>query len=336
MLSGRFNQGKWRVGAVWTGMLIVALLPAAAAAELLFRDDFSSRDLSNHSEFFRWGPGGIQAVGSASDRIEDVTGPHQRTVQALRFTYRGTVQEGASGDRAHFAEQRFVLTRNRSERRVRNDASQTAYQEVWIAYWLRVPHNYFHARGRANNNKGFVYLWKDRYEDRGSADEHVTPTANSIQWWPTGSNGASRVSVFSTRQRNGWGHMDQATRVASTRQAPGEHDRMGLAFLPHERGRWVRVVVGMRASDSTQAANGFTKIYLDGELAMEWTGLRGGANNRDQNGYDRGYLLGYANSGFEQTTSFYVTDFRVGTTPASVGLEIRGDRRPLPPMLMGD
>jgi hypothetical protein len=337
--SGRVRRSAV-IGASTLCVLTTLGIPGVCVAELLFSDDFSSQDLSNHSDFFRWGTGSIPGSGVGTDRIELVPGPNGRTTHALRFTYRGTREEGASGDAAHFAEQRFHLTRSRSERRTRNEPSNVAYQEVWIAYWFRVPEDYYHANGHAKNNKGFVYLWKDRYEVRGSSvpNQNVTPTANSIQWWPTGSNGrgVSRVTVFSTRHRGSWSHMDQANKVAPGRGVPGGREGMGLAFLPREYGQWVRVVVGMRASDTTDAANGFTKIYMDGELAMEWTGLTGGANDGARNGYDRGYLLGYANSAFERTTNFYIADFRVGTSAASVGLQIKDDSRPMAPTLQMD
>jgi hypothetical protein len=316
------------------GFLIVTLVifgwgvPDTAVARLLFEDDFSSGDLSKRNAHFRWGSGDLLFAGEGQDNIERVTGPNGRGVHARRFRY-GTWQE-----------QRFNLTEHADERRTANGRSTVAHQEIWVSYWMRVPANYRHRNsgGKAgHNNKGWLYLWKDGYEQWHSSwkdDGTVTPTSLSLHWWPTGNApGRSQVRVVSTRYRSGWGTREGMTTCAPERRIGSS--KGCLAFIASEQGKWVRYTFGMRAATSERAADGFVRVYANGELIMAMEGLPGGGTGR-QNGFDRGYIMGYHNSGYAEATTFYVTDFKIGTTAASVGLAKSGGSRPQAPVLFGE
>jgi hypothetical protein len=186
------------------GLLIGIACSPATRGELLFADDFSSGDFSHHSDHFRWGRSGRIEAGDPS-RIVSVTGPAGEATHAVRFAY-GTWQE-----------LRFHLTENASESRSERGQSRVAHPEVWISYWMRVPDNYFHRHVHPSNNKGWVYLWKDGYEHWSSdvPDTDVTPTTVSLHWWAAARDaseagyGMSRVSLVSSRGRDGRGHRDR-------------------------------------------------------------------------------------------------------------------------------
>jgi hypothetical protein len=313
---------------IFTGAIVWLATTEVATARLIFHDDFSTGDMSHHNANFRWGNGALLFSGEGADNVDRVTGPDGRSLNARRFRY-GVWQE-----------QRFQLTSSVDEHRTQNSPSDVAYQELWISYWMRVPENYHHRNsgGKAgHNNKGWLYLWKDGYEQWHSSwsdDATVTPTSLSLHWWPSSrAPGETQVSVISSRYRNNWGGRNRMTTCADERRIDGSTGC--LAFLKSEHGRWVRYTFGMRAASSERAADGFMRIYADGQLAMSMEGLSGGGNG-SRNGFDRGYIMGYHNSGYDERTTFYIADFRIGTTPESVGLDVSGRQRPQPPVLFAD
>jgi hypothetical protein len=299
--------------------LLLALAATGAQAQLLFQDDFSTGDLSKHNDRFRWGSGSIPKAGAGATNFDRITGPKGTQVNARRFRY-GTWQE-----------QRFHLTASKSESRGSNTKSKVAHREIWISYWMRVPSNYYHRKtggAAGHNNKGWVYLWKDAYERWTSswADSDVTPTSMSLHWWPVSSPaGTSRVTVVASRYRDNWGNRARMSQLTKERQIPGAEAGRAFAFLPTEYGKWVRYTFGMRTSSKKGANDGFARIYVNGKLAMAMEKLDSGGNS-GQNGFDRGYIMGYHNSGYAKSTTYYITDFRIGTTPESVGLSLTTTR----------
>jgi hypothetical protein len=311
---------------IFAGVILGWLVPEIASARLLFEDDFSSGDLSKRNAHFRWGGGELLFTGEGQDTIDKVSGPDGRRVNARRFRY-GTWQE-----------QRFHLTASADEPRTPNGRSNVAHQEIWVSYWMRVPANYQHSGsgGQAgHNNKGWLYLWKDAYEQwhsRWKDDSTVTPTSLSLHWWPTSqAPGRSLVRIASTRYRSDWRMREMSTCAPERRIGSSGCS----AFLPSEQGQWIRYTFGMRAASSETAADGFVRVYANGKLIMANERLTGGGTGR-QNGFDRGYIMGYHNSGYREATTFYVTDFKIGTTAASVGIAESGRNRPQAPVLFGE
>lgn len=294
---------------------------------LLFADDFSSGDMSKHNDFFRWTQGDVPAPGSGSGRVVTVDGPDGTEVQARRFRYVG-VEDGGSGDAAHFSEQRFALTQSVSEERSRNAPSDVAYPEVWISYWMYVPDNYHHnlkdGTISGSNQKGWIYLWKDRYEkwQASDPDAEVTPTSASLHWWPLTEDensdnfGMTRASLVATRGRNGWGHDGNASFIRDQEQVP--NSTRNYAFLESEYGTWVHYTFGMKVASDAQSDDGFVRIYKNGELALAWENEGNGSDDPDTNGFDRGYLLGYHNAVYTKTTTYFITDFKFGLTREAV------------------
>lgn len=321
---------------VWLWLLATGLFcsSASAAAEAapeaadapLFSDDFSSGDLSKHNAHFRWSrSGAIPAAGNGSGKIVEVAGPDGEPVKAMRFRYVGS-DDGGSGDKAHWSEQRFHLTTSIDETRSERGQSDVAYPEVWIAYSMLVPANHVHD-GR--NNKGWLYLWKDGYEqwaEKHPDDETVTPTSASLHWWQAAGN-TSKVTAVHSRERTAWGHKKPSF-IAEDRLIPGQSESAGYTFTDDEKGTWVHYAFGARAASDAEAKDGFIRVYIDGDLALAWENSSGGSDRPERNGYDRGYLLGYHNSTYAQTTEYLLTDFRFGTTPQSVGIDTAEDTEP--------
>lgn len=275
--------------------------PDSALAELLFEDDFASGDFSKHNAYFRWGrSGSIPLPGNdGGGLLQSVKGPAGSPVNAIRLTY-GTWQE-----------MRFHLTKSVSEVRTESGASNTVYPVVWMSYWLYVPANYAHGPTNPSNNKGFVTLWKDEY------------LSNYAQfawdWVRTGtSNSQLRCWVLDRNSGYNWVTGEEPfTTVEQSHQLPG-NPRAAYAFRPvKDVGRWQHIAFGYKMADSPTVKNGYIKIYRDGVLIAERV-------NMDSymapplHGVDRGYLFGYHNSGYSETTTFYITGFKFGTSEADV------------------
>ena len=176
------------------------------------------------------------------------------------------------------SEQRFYLGGN--------------YRDVWFEYDLFVPVNYFHrTQSGPTNNKGFLYLWANTYAD-------PRPLV-AINFWADGASGQSIGSVY-TRPVDQHSFDFSAPAIAST-----------------DVGKWLHIVVHYAYAT---AAN-------DDGVAQIWKTPSGGSTVQILNktngpwyhatgtGFDNGYLLGWANSGFSQETRFYIDNVRVYQDP---------------------
>lgn len=329
---------------------ITAALPLTGHGELLFKDDFATGDLSSYNDHFRWGrSGAAPAAGFGKQYILEVSGPTGSPVKALMFRYAALADQKASSDDKHWAEQRFHLTSSKAEKRTESGSSSVAHGEIWFGYSLRIPDNYFHRRAykadgsaRPNNNKGWITLWKNKYsQPSGSAfgigframnEGQVNPSSN---WFdPAVSDGDSYITLGLLKGTTRWDSRPAPSYVAPALKMKESKVR---AVGTDEAGKWIDYVFGIRVSSATSSAgphNGFLKIYKDGELAAEFTGLDNWYNGpSENNGFDRGYLMGYHNSGYAQETIYYLTNFRVGTTKADVIDLANKASPPAPPIL---
>ncbi len=284
--------------------MFVALLNAPLAhAQLLFQDDFSSGDFSNHNDFFRWGrDGNIPRAGETFGGIlYRITGPTGSPVNAIRLQY-GTWQEVG-----------FHLTKSRSEARTANGTSAVVYPITWFSYWLYVPGNYAHGPTDPSNNKGFLTVWKDAY------------ISNQAQWafdWVRQDSRDSRLRAWGAANR------DTPQFIRTDHQIPGA-THYPYAFVPgKDYGRWIHVAMGAKMASAPGIADGYIKLYKDGQLVADWQNL---ANHvpAPLSGYDRGYIFGYHNSGYSETTTFYITGFKFGTSESAVRVsEVAAPRPP--------
>jgi hypothetical protein len=199
-----------------------------------------------------------------------------------------TAKEGSHSLRFRYqantpdCEQRFYMT--------------NVYPEIWVRFWIRVPVNYVHGTG---NHKFFVL----------SMGEYSTqsPTNTKVTWEyrPGGTAQASSLD-FSYDAYNGVGNSGpkQATPFMS----------------PAEQGRWMQMVLHVKASSSGRSADGvietwrrfdeettFTKLHEKTDTILE---LQPGLTQ----GFNSGFVLGYANpSSFSVDTEFLVDTIEFST-----------------------
>jgi hypothetical protein len=178
-------------------------------------------------------------------------------------------------DRHIWAEQRF-------------DIGQVL-SEVWIEYYLWVPENYYHRDGPGTDNNKFFFLW-----DSGD--------------YPGGA--AGQVSVMLSLEYAGGGDSDlilmwsNQTTMMKTSGAP--HWKNALLAA---RGKWNRIRYHIKAASRPGAQDGVFQFWWDDMLRISATNLP--LYDNGDNGFRRGYLMGYDNSGYNERTDFYIDDFKV-------------------------
>jgi hypothetical protein len=79
-----------------------------------------------------------------------------------------------------------------------------------------------------------------------------------------------------------------------------------------DRGRWVRVEIHSLASSGPGMADGAIEYYRDGLKVVDLHNITSWQTLGD-NVWKAGYLLGWANSGFTETTFAYVSDVTFST-----------------------
>jgi hypothetical protein len=199
-----------------------------------------------------------------------------------------TAKEGSHSLRFRYpaneptAEQRFYMT--------------NVYPEIWVRFWIRVPVNYVHGTG----NHKFFALAMGEYSTQ-------SPTNTKVIWEyrPGGTAQASSLD-FSYDAYNGIGNSGpkQATPFMS----------------PAEQGRWMQMVLHVKASSSGRSADGvietwrrfdgettFTKLHEKTDTILE---LQPGLTQ----GFNSGFVFGYANpSSFSVETEFLVDTIEFST-----------------------
>lgn len=258
----------------------------------LFSDSFESQDLSASAASvnnvnFQWTSGNrtsvLTQVDSSTARRVYPTAFIQdytdgRDVTAKTGSYSLGVEYAAN---VEMAEQRFAFT---------------ARDEVWFRYWIRVPENFLHNSSSPSNHKFFA-LWMDDYS--------VAGVGSTLAWefWNNGSGGSEMAVHYSNGNNTVMGPHLQQTQFIS---------------VPADRGRWMQVVMHIKAATTTESNDGVIEMWRRWEDESDFTkyhevtdadmGIQGAVN-----GFSAGYLMGYANAPYAEDTWWIVDDFEMST-----------------------
>lgn len=169
--------------------------------------------------------------------------------------------------------------------------------ELWIEYWLFVPENFKHRNDAPSNNK-FIALWRDSYMGGVNGEWNIVANfdrqndSTSTLWF-----GSSRSSS------------PVVANIGATANNPVQLFGPGS---PLRRGQWNLVQLHLKASSARGVADGVAQLWVNRIVLMDErngdfhnaTSIPAGALLR------RGYLLGWANSGYDQETVFSVDDVK--------------------------
>ncbi len=151
------------------------------------------------------------------------------------------------------------------------------YPDLWTAFELFIPDNYEHRDAESSDNNKLFRLWGDTYSDK----EKV-----GFSMWPT--NGLSRTRAV-WNESAGWEAMGE-----------GYTDFVSAADL----GQWVSVLIHTRAA--TLQTPGTLELWKNGELVVSNIDVVDNYTDGGKHAYQRGYLLGWSNSGFTEETFLYI------------------------------
>lgn len=170
-------------------------------------------------------------------------------------------------------------------------------QQLWIELWVYYPDGteglgsarYEHRDDESSDNNKFLRLWSGDYNSRPKVGASTLPMDEPA--------GDSRLINEYNPVGSGMGNFGSGSATWVTDDTP----------VTCRRGQWCQVRMHYVVADVGQS-NGEARWWIDGELVYENTELPNAAESESDNVLDRGYLLGWANSGFTELTHVYVDD----------------------------
>lgn len=187
---------------------------------------------------------------------------------ALRFHFAG----GADGDDA-FAEQRFTLGEARAE--------------IYVSFYAYFPdgdepgeNRYVHRDSTGPDNNKLLRVWAPDYD--------------GFKWGASFRPEAEGSRIFGE------------TRVGSCGEGVGGLPSTSWPMTAGELGRWLHLELHVRGDDGS--GNGAYALWVDGTSQISATDIQIPGAPCSPNHFIAGYLMGWANSGFDQDTNVYIDD----------------------------
>ena len=187
--------------------------------------------------------------------------------------------------------------------------------ELWVEYWLYVPANYYHRTDPpSSNNKFALILTRDDGAD-GISDD----TSRMLYDFEAGSNPDGTSQIFAQSIAATATSTDAVSSTSNTGyNGVNFVGGVGAAVL----GQWNQMQMHVKAASGLGSADGVQELWANGILVFQKTnGNFGYPNIAGSNWYgtfpavvNYGYVLGASNSGFAETTIFYVDNFKIYNT----------------------
>jgi hypothetical protein len=174
----------------------------------------------------------------------------------------------------------------------------SAQKELWASWWLRVPVNFEHLDGPSSDNNKLFMFWMDDYSTRGDG------STVGMEYRPDGSGGSEWYVKVGSGRNTALG---------------GDQGKGPFISYPSDQGRWMKIVVRIKAETSADAADGLMQVWRRWEGESSYTQTHNQTSqpiripSGGPNGITAGYLMGYANSAYGQTTEFLIDDFSLST-----------------------
>ncbi|MCH2533645.1 MAG: hypothetical protein MK008_04315 [Bdellovibrionales bacterium] len=257
---------------------------------VIFYDSFESQDLSTtNSEGFSWHrPNRTSLVNSFGYAVWN-----GRSIN--NGPYPDRFWEGFNSD--HSMRFRYPAGETWAEQRFSIGAPKT---EIWISYMIRIPINYSHGVGGGSptNNK-FISLWMDDYSHKGDGS-----------------------SFWLSMENAGNGNTDLAFTYSLGSYKASEGMRQHAAFINanEDKGRWVKIVIHLKAESSPGAKDGVVETWRRWESESDYVQLHGKYDvpfkipANGPNGFYKGYLLGWANGTYSELTEWLIDDFTLSSS----------------------
>ncbi len=241
----------------------------------LFRDDFESG--SSLSTPLASGFGWHGTNAGAGDAVGGSTDIAHSGTHSVKFTFAG----GPAGDDA-WSELRYVLGQNMNE--------------IYIQWYQYFPNGteglgpkWSHRPAGASNNNKFLRLW--------SGDYTQFNVKTGLSFWVIG-GGDSKLGPDG-------GHNGNLLLLD-----PDDNSGMNDG----RRGRWVNFVYHARTATSAND-DGVVQLWVDDVLTIDNRSAALYPTAGTGNYFSDGYLMGWSNSGFDQTSYTYIDDVVIADAP---------------------
>lgn len=251
--------------------------PGGGSSTAFFEDNFDTGSAQSRNGF-NWG--GISTKPTSKVRVGNDL--YYSGGYSLIFTF-GPNELGQDS----WAEQRFDMGRYLSE--------------FWLEYQLWIPPNFAHRSDPPSNNKFFA-IWRDTYFDAVGGTWNAVFEFNRL-------SGPDNFSVlrFTANRWDYQGISDQGLGGVVGQHAP---------FIggngPLKMGHWNRVRIHIKTASSRSSSDGIAQMWINQNILLDYR------SGRFHNYFDspsdavlrHGYLFGWANSGYTETTIFAIDDVK--------------------------
>ena len=188
------------------------------------------------------------------------------------------------------------------------------YPDLWIKYDLYIPQNYTHRNsgGPGSYNNKFMMLWAGTYDGANREGPII-----GGHFWPNG-RGTSTLSAWAVARINGVVKLDKNWNCSTCGDGKSSH-----GIVDEDKGHWMTLVIHTKYA-SISNNDGVYEVWKTnwrGETEKlinihngPWYATKPNSNEPAR-GFDQGYLLGWANSGFVEETVLYMDNLTFSTTP---------------------
>ncbi len=256
-------------------VIALALSAAPARGTILFQDGFENGTLTTKQNGYGWNG----ANAGSGDGVSVSTDIARSGTRSVKFTFGG----GPAGADA-WSELRYILGNNMTD--------------VYIQWYQYFPDGteglgprWTHRSDGVSNNKLFK-LWADNYTGY--------TVMTGIGSYPLSGGNSNFFTDYGTNQTGGNGNFGK------------DVDSVGLTDAL--RGKWVKFLYHVKTASSANN-DGVLQLWVDDELRVNNTDMNLYPLNGLGNYFRNGYFMGWANSGFDETSNTYVDDVTIADAP---------------------
>ena len=279
----RQDNGLWTVNTIETTVekdvvctikdkIVPPPVVTPPTTNVLFYDDFSSMDLKKSMNGIFWS----SSNAGSGDKLPVITREClYRGKPSLKFTFGG----GPLTDAA-WCEQRLKLPN---------------LAEFWMQFYRYYPNGiespslgpkWVHRKGIIGENNKFVVFWSGPYQGYG--------TTIGISTWANSGRDVFYPTIGSNQGLEAGQHGLPSV-------APQDDSTLG---------RWVKINIHCKTATAMNN-DGILQMWEDDVIKMDNKALPIYPKDGLLNAFTEGYLMGYANSGFDQTTYCYWADVKI-------------------------
>jgi hypothetical protein len=304
---------------VISSSLVAAVLTSAStlANSYYFEDGFEGGDTySTNPQGFSWGGGNSNSIFNSQGMLwKKDTGTNDPPLTSYSGAGGWTWAKDSnsdwtprSGSGLNFLNFIYGVNDNWAERRF---DMGVGVPDIWVSYWIRVPHNYYMPNNTECDAAGvgdkYFVLWHDDYSGKGDG--------STIIWGMQ--DGGNRNASFNMNHSPGCFNNvgnKKATGECDTLPKPDKEVISGYIKYPSDQGRWMHMVYHARDSSVNGVADGVIETWRRWQGDASYTKLisKQGVQLRSVvGGWHAGYIMGDSGRHYCEQAEWLLDDFIV-------------------------